>query len=268
MPELVDVHIVTAKLWRWMRGAKVRRIDASDRRIVRPSSPAAFGRALLGRTVKTVGCRGKWIRIELDEGVRLFSHLGMTGDWVACKRGAPKGASERARFELSGRAAEAVAYLDARRFGRLIVAGHDIPEWTRLGPDPLQDGLNARSLAASLAPRRRAIKEALMDQTVLAGIGNIVATEALWVARIDPRTRCNVLSLEDVAAIVGGLRTAIRTEIKHKGEGEGRFRIYGRADQPCPRCGARLVAIVLGGRTTALCPQCQRRRPHPSRKDW
>jgi formamidopyrimidine-DNA glycosylase len=266
MPELVDVHIVTGKLRRWLRGATIDRIDTSDRRILRPSSPAAFGRALVGRRVQGVGCRGKWIRIELDGGMRLFSHLGMTGDWLACKRGAPKGASERARFELSGpRAAESVAYLDARRFGRLLAARSDIPEWLQLGPDPLQDGLSARSLAASLAKRRRAVKDALMDQTVLAGIGNIVATEALWFAGVDPRKRCDVLTPDEITAIVRGLKTAIRTEIAHKGEGEQRFRIYGRAGQPCPRCGTRLVSIVVGGRTTALCPRCQRIGRHSER---
>ena len=261
MPELVDVEIVRRHLQRWTRGATIVGVDAGDRRILRPGSPAGFRHALLGRRVRGVSRRGKWLRIELDAGVRVFSHLGMTGDWLQRDRHAAAERSERACLLLRrGRAFTTVRYCDPRRFGRLIAAHGDIDEWRELGPDPLNDGLDAESLAASLAKSRRALKVTLMDQTVLAGIGNIVATEALWVARLDPRLRGDAASAADVRAIVRGLTVAIEREAAFGGEGEHRFRVYGRAGEPCPRCRAKLTSITLGGRTTALCPRCQSRR--------
>lgn len=261
MPELVDVEIVRRNLQRWARGARITAVDATDAYILRPAKPAAFRRALVGRTVEDVGRRGKWLRVVLDGGVLLFSHLGMTGDW---KERAPHvGAtrSERARVDISrdGRASS-VRYVDPRRFGRLLAVREDIPEWTALGPDPVADGLTARALGASLAKSRRAVKEVLMDQTVLAGIGNILATEALWVARIDPRSRSDALSAADVKAVLGGIRDVIRRELRHKPVGAFDLRAYGHAGEPCPRCGTTLARITLGGRTTALCPRCQVRR--------
>ncbi len=260
MPELVDVEIVRRHLQRWTRGATIVDVDldAGAHRLLRPGSPAAFRRTLLGRRVRGVSRRGKWMRIELDGGVRVFSHLGMTGDWVLRDRHAAPEPSEHARLSLRrGRVVTTVRYCDPRRFGRLVAARDDIDEWRELGPDPLNDGLDAQSLAASLASTRRPLKVALMDQTVLAGIGNIVATEALWVARLDPRMRSDAATTADVRALVRGLTVAIEREVAFGGEGDERFRVYGRAGEPCPRCEAKLAGIVLGGRTTALCPRCQ-----------
>jgi formamidopyrimidine-DNA glycosylase len=261
VPELVDVEIVRRNLQRWMRGARIVAVTAADRYILRPASPATFRHRLVGRTVRNVGRRGKWLRIELDAGLGLFSHLGMTGDWLTCKTDAEPDPHEHARLELSRHGATTtVRYVDPRRFGRLVASGEDIEEWTRLGRDPLTEGLDAPWLASSLASMRRSVKEVLMDQTVLAGIGNIVATEALWRARIDPRSRSDALGPADAQSLVRALQATIQNEIRHKGEGEGRLRIYGRAGQPCPRCTRALTRITLGGRTTALCTHCQVRR--------
>jgi formamidopyrimidine-DNA glycosylase len=261
VPELVDVEIVRRNLERWMRGARIVAVSAADRYILRPTAPAAFRRQLLGRTVHSVGRRGKWLRLALDAGLLLFSHLGMTGDWIACAADAGPQRSEHASFGLSRNGSTtSVRYVDARRFGRLIAAREDIAEWRNLGTDPLAEGLSAEPLAASLAKSHRAVKEVLMDQTVLAGVGNIVATEALWRARIDPRSPSDSLTPADTRSIVRALQATIRNELRHKGEGEGRLRVYGRAGEPCPRCGQELARITLGGRTTTLCRRCQVRR--------
>jgi formamidopyrimidine-DNA glycosylase len=258
MPELVDVEMVRRKLLRWMKGARVVAVHATDRYVLRPASPATFRHALAGRTVRGVERRGKWLRVELDGDLRLFSHLGMTGDWALCAVGAPRMPSERARLDLvRGGAATALRYLDPRRFGRLVAARREIPEWCALGQDPLTDGLTERSLRRSLATSHRAVKERLMDQTALAGIGNVLATEALWIARIHPRARSNSLTAVEVRAIVRALWTAIRRELRDKPEGVERRRAYGRAGRSCPRCGKTFARIVLGGRTTVLCRRCQ-----------
>jgi len=266
MPELPDVEKVRRDLDRWTRGAKVVAAQSADRRILRPKSPGVFGRALVGKTVRGIARRGKWIRVELDDGTRLFSHLGMTGWWVASDAGAEAARFERARIDLArGAKRSSVRYVDSRRFGRLIVSKSDTPEWRELGPDPLADGIDVRTFAAALAKRRRSIKDVLMDQTILAGIGNILATEALWHARIDPRSRSSALSLGDAKALVKGLRTAIDRELAARDVAEGAdwrdtFFAYGHTGQPCPRDRTPFVRVVQAGRTTTFCKHCQIRR--------
>src|SRR6185295_7370853 len=115
MPELPDVEHARRQLEKWMGGATIVAARSIDRRVLRPTSPAAFSRMLAGRTVREVGRRGKWLRILLDDGIRLFSHLGMTGDWVALPANGQKGRSERARLDLVRRGRRSsVRYLDSR----------------------------------------------------------------------------------------------------------------------------------------------------------
>jgi formamidopyrimidine-DNA glycosylase len=266
MPEIPDVEVARRKLDRWIGGASIVAAHSKDRHVMRPKAPSALARALVGRSVREVARRGKWIRIALEDGGRLFSHLGMTGDWVRRDAGAPAERFERARIDVArGGDSSSVRYVDSRRFGRLIVAKDDIPEWSTLGPDPLVDGIDPKALGAALHRSRRSVKEVLMDQSVLAGIGNILATEGLWHARIDPRSRSSALSSRDVTAVVRGLDKAIREELAPReaaGEGEwvDVFAVYGHTGEPCPRDGTRLVRTVQGGRTTTFCKHCQLRR--------
>jgi formamidopyrimidine-DNA glycosylase len=214
--------------------------------------------ATVGRTVEAVARKGKWLRLLLDDGSRLFSHLGMTGSWRRTTVEAPAHLFERARIDVVRRGrANRVRYVDTRRFGRLIVARRDIGAWTELGPDPLADGLDVRRLSETFAKSRRAAKIILMDQRALAGVGNVLATEALWIARLDSRSAGVALLPSDARAIVRALRRAIAHELA--GPGEPVF-VYGRAGEPCPRCGARLSSVVLGGRTSVYCGGCQARR--------
>jgi len=267
MPELPDVEHTRKNLERWMRGARFARVATTDSRIVRPKKPRTFVNELTGRTVERVERRGKWLRLTLDDGRRLFIHLGMTG-WFEHDETAPR--FERVRFELDRRGERSsVVYVDSRRWGRMIPATEDIETWKGLGPDPLADSVDVERLAARLSRRKgRTIKEALMDQTILAGVGNVLSTEALWKAKIDPRSRASAVSTSDLRAIARGLRWSIARTLAHhaKGDEGGRnpFRIYGRKGERCPRCGAELEQVTLGGRTTVFCPGCQVRRS-PSR---
>jgi formamidopyrimidine-DNA glycosylase len=203
------------------------------------------------------------LRVLLDDDGRLFSHLGMTGWWVALDVDSPKQPSERARLDVvrSGRASS-VRYLDSRRFGRLLVAHDDIPEWSTLGPELLDDDFDETAFAAQLARSRRAIKDVVMDQSIVAGIGNILATEALWHARIDPRSNSDALSRSDVARLTRGLHKAIQRQLTVRLAAEGddwvdRFSAYGRSGEPCSRCGSPIARIVMTGRTTTFCKVCQ-----------
>jgi formamidopyrimidine-DNA glycosylase len=258
MPELPDVEVARRHLRAWLVGAKVTAALCNDARLTRPRPPRAFARALVGKTVTDVARKGKWLRLILDDGRRVFSHLGMTGGWLRAATDAPSERSERARIDVVRRGrGVSVRYVDGRRFGRLIVAPGDIADWTELGPDPLADGVDVRRLAETFAKSRRAVKAVLMDQRVLAGIGNILATEALWTARVDPRSASATLSPSDVRAIARGLHQAIARELD---DPEGAFLVYGRAGEPCPRCGTRLSSVVIGGRTSVYCGGCQVRR--------
>jgi len=255
MPELPDVEIARGRLQDWLVGAKVTAALCTDARLTRPQPPRALARTLVGRTVVAVSRKGKWLRLLLDDGSRVFSHLGMTGGWSRGSIDAPSARSERARIDVVRRGRTlSLRYVDARRFGRLIVARRDIDDWTALGPDPLADGIDVPRLSGTFAKNRRAVKAVLMDQRVLAGIGNILATEALWMARLDPRSPGVALSPSDARAIARGLRRAIARELADRGDS---FFVYGRAGEPCPRCGTHLSSVVLGGRTSVYCTGCQ-----------
>jgi formamidopyrimidine-DNA glycosylase len=264
MPELPDVEAVRRRLDAGLRGRRIVSARADDPYVLRPRSPGAFGRSLVGRTVRSVDRKGKWLRLLFDDGGRLFSHLGMTGWWIECEPASPAQRSERARIDVAtgARKSRSFRYVDSRRFGRLIPARDDVPEWRALGPDPLVDGLGVPEIAAAFARSRRTVKEVLMDQSVLAGIGNILATEALWRARIDPRSRSDALSRAEVGQVARGLSTELRRELSLRAaakddDWEDEVAVYGRSGQSCPRCGEVIARVVLGGRTTAFCKGCQ-----------
>jgi formamidopyrimidine-DNA glycosylase len=256
VPELPEVEHVRRKLRRWLVGARIVAAEAGDRLVFQGDA-----RSLRGRTVERVDRRGKWLRLALDDGRKIFSHLGMTGDY----RLGGSDRFERVRLEVERRGKRSVVrYVDPRRWGRIVVATDDIRTWSRLGPDPLHDGIDVARLSEKLARRkRRSVKEALMDQTVLAGIGNIQAIEALWKAKVDPRSKAAAVGPAEVRAIARGLRWTIgRTlaDLARLDQGaENPFKIYGRRGTPCPRCGGTLERYELGGRTTTSCPGCQQR---------
>ncbi len=270
MPELPEVEIATRNLRSWLAGERLTRVELPSSRVLRGVAPEALSKLLAGKRVETLERRGKWIRLALSGGAVLHSHLGMTGKWVLRDRSDGPQKYERARFDTRRRS---VRYLDPRLFGRLLASPHGEPlaAWDALGPDPLVDGIDARVLGATLARTRRSIKEALMDQSVLAGVGNIQAAEALWRARIHPQLAADRLARDPAAvrslarAILASIEFTLRDEagpeITYVEEPGARnpFKVYGRAGEPCPRCSASLKRIVQGGRSTVFCARCQRR---------
>ena len=281
MPELPEVEHVRRRLDRWMKGATITKVIVTDPRAVKPSAKALEERAK-GQRVKSVDRRGKWLRIALDDGSSVFGHLGMTGWFEHGEGGSAPRRFERVAFEIArGRERARVSYVDGRRLGGMTVSEDETKTWAALGPDPLHDGISATKLHAELSSRKLTIKEALLDQTVLAGIGNIQSIEALWKARIDPRTRASALALADVRELAKALRWSIRRTLadleKRASKGassagetlmssgaENPFLVYGRKGTPCPRCKTAFVRLEVGGRTTTLCPTCQRRLKAPA----
>lgn len=262
MPELPEVEHTRRKLVRWMQGARIEGVQTSDKLIAAPS-PKKVIAGLTGRTVTKIERVGKWLRLSLDDDQRVFCHLGMTGWFEPSQPDAEPLRFERVGFDLTKkRKRSRVSYVDSRRWGKLILASHDIPTWEKLGPDPLDAGIDLDHLAKKVARRKKAsIKVTLMDQTVLAGVGNIQAIEGLWKAKIDPRSAASKMTVGDLRAIAAGLhwtieRTLEDLAVNELGEGNP-FKIYGHKGEPCPRCKTTLKRIELGGRTTTYCPGCQ-----------
>jgi formamidopyrimidine-DNA glycosylase len=270
VPELPEVEHARRTLEQWLAGARIDSVTVHDARILDVTVQSArIVRALTGRRVLAVERRGKWLRLVLDRG-RVFSHLGMTGKWVRTQVGDDAVRFEKIRFDVTkGRTRRSVRYVDPRLFGRFVVANEDLPIWSALGPDPLVDGIDVDALHAKLAKRKLAIKPTLLDQSVLAGVGNILATEALYTARIDPRRPARDLSRKDVSALARGIHRAIDKTLAIQGTSEtiqyveeagaeNPFTIYGNEGTPCPRCKRPLSKMVLGGRGTVFCVSCQR----------
>jgi formamidopyrimidine-DNA glycosylase len=258
MPELTEVEIVRRQLAK-LRGGRIVRVVSADRRVFAPRADPT------GHLIREVGRRGKWLRLVLDEGY-VFAHLGMTGDWTLRGPDDEPLRFERLRMDVERRGKVTSArYTDPRRFGRFVPAPEAIEAWRELGPDPLLEGIDEEHVLEVMKKRKRSVKEVLMDQSLLAGVGNILAIEGLWNAKIDPRTPSRVMTSRDVRAVAKGLRAIIDRTLAYNermvqkaGHAKAPFRIYGRAGEPCPRCGTTLRATVLGGRGTTFCPGCQK----------
>jgi formamidopyrimidine-DNA glycosylase len=268
LPELPEVEIARRNLEKWLRRARLTRVELSPR-IFYNGRAADFARKLCGRTISRVERRGKWLRLRSDGGLTLYSHLGMTGKWVLRAHDDPPQRFERARLDSARRS---VRYLDPRLFGRLFGAvGEETPAaWAALGPDPLLDGIDVVQLHNKLSRSARSIKETLLDQTVLAGVGNIQAAEALWRARIHPMRAARSLDAAEVRALARAIDGSIGDTLAREDSPEityveepgadNPFDVYGHQGEPCPRCRTVLRRIVQGGRSTIYCARCQPRR--------
>jgi formamidopyrimidine-DNA glycosylase len=280
MPELPEVEVAARNLRRWAAGRTVRAAEADATPVVRPGGPRAL-HALAGARVREIDRVGKHLLITLarrgrgGEPVGLWSHLGMTGKWQRRARGDDPPRFSRARLRLDD--GTVLHYCDMRLFGRLrVVPGArfaDEPTLGALGPDPLRDGVDAARLRERLARTRLPIKVALLDQSVLAGVGNIQASEACFRARIDPRRAASSLSRAEVGRLGRAILASIRYTLARFADegadaGDGAivyveedreanpFKVYGRAGAPCPRRNGTIRRIVQAGRSTFFCEAC------------
>jgi formamidopyrimidine-DNA glycosylase len=243
MPELPEVEIMTRRLSRRLRGATIRRLEVCDPKI-------KLNGRLAGGRIERVWRRGKFIIFDITGRRHLLVHLRMTGWWEF---------SQPPRYRLALQTSRGAAYfVDSRRFGQvtMVTPGLLRRELSKLGPEPLGRTVDW----AVLRRTGRAIKVALLDQRLVAGIGNIYANEALWRAGINPRRRACRLTDAELRRLGRGIVAAMR-----KGIGYGprifeiqQFAVYDRAGQPCRRCGTSIRQITQAQRSTYLCPRCQR----------
>ncbi|RME64024.1 MAG: bifunctional DNA-formamidopyrimidine glycosylase/DNA-(apurinic or apyrimidinic site) lyase [Alphaproteobacteria bacterium] len=278
MPELPEVETICRGLVPHLVGRRLVRVEAR-RRDLRFALPADFALRLEGRRVGPIARRGKYGLVHLDGGDVLVFHLGMSGRLriaATGSDGARAGTHDHVRFETD--AGETILFHDPRRFGMLDLAPADgLAEhpWLRhLGPEPLAAGFGGALLARRLAGRARNLKAALMDQRIVAGLGNIYACEALYEARLSPRRRAAGLGAgrcERLAqAIVAVLRRAIAaggSSLRDYAQVDGAlgyfqtgFKVYDREGVACaaPGCGRPVQRIVQAGRATFYCGGCQR----------
>jgi formamidopyrimidine-DNA glycosylase len=259
MPELPEVEVAARLLRDAAQGRTIRRLRVLHPSLARSVSPADCG-SLAGRRVTGVERRGKHQLLRLDDGRALHAHFRMTGDWSVLAPGDALPRYARAVLEFDD--GSALALDDSRALATLAVHPVATDLLPPLGPEPSDPALDAATLRAALRRRRGPIKTVLLDQRVIAGLGNIYAAEALWHARIDPRTVASSLGPARVARLLEGIRAVIARALADPGRYQdgapSRFEVYDRESQPCGRCGGRIRRIVQGGRSTYFCPRCQR----------
>jgi formamidopyrimidine-DNA glycosylase len=273
VPELPEVETVVRDLRPLLSGRRFRAVRRLTRRALRKPWRAAWAGALAGAKVEALRRRGKWIVIDLDGGRHLLLHLGMTGQLTVSDADAPVPDHTHLIFDLEGGARQ-LRFRDVRRFGSVTLfetgaALERFFESSGLGPEPF--GLGADYWRGRLAATDRALKAVLLDQGVVAGVGNIYADESLFEARLHPARRA--CDLDDRAA--DRLRRAVATVLDRaiarrgssirnyvggsglQGGYQNEFRAYGRTGRPCSRCSAAIACVRLAGRATHFCPQCQ-----------
>jgi formamidopyrimidine-DNA glycosylase len=272
VPELPEVETTRRGLEPLVRGATVSNVVVRNRALRQPV-PSGLARTLTGRRIDAVERRGKYLLFRAGDGT-LLVHLGMSGRlWVVDAGVAP---AKHDHFDLALANGNIVRYRDPRRFG-LVLWQHGDPLAHKLlrdiGPEPFTDAFNAQWLHAQTRTRSGAIKTVLMDSHLVAGVGNIYASEALFRARINPKLPARRLSPARCAALVQTVRevlaeaikaggSSLRDYVNSKGEAgyfQNNFSVYDRAGKPCLACGSPVRSLVLGQRSTFYCPRCQAR---------
>ncbi|WP_396221240.1 bifunctional DNA-formamidopyrimidine glycosylase/DNA-(apurinic or apyrimidinic site) lyase [Gemmatimonas sp.] len=262
MPELPEVEFAAKRLRSAVAGRVIARLDA-----MHPSQqrhlPADALRAAEGLTIDRVERRAKIQLVHLQGGAILEVHFRMTGDWEFTRVGDQAPRHERVRLETAD--GVRVSLVDSRALGVVRLHAPGTFVLPAIGPEPLTDDFTADGFRTALARRSGPIKPALLDQKLVAGVGNIYASEALWEARIHPATAANTLSRERVTRLRDAIRHVLETAPTERYYGRDDvdeseiWRVYGRDGEPCRRCGATLKRLPQAGRSTFYCPRCQRR---------
>lgn len=274
MPELPEVETVRRTINREIIGRTVTGVRILNEKVVAYPDAAAFAERVRGRRIVGTGRRGKFLQIDLDGGARVVLHLRMTGELTTARALAPFEPHTHLVLELDD--GGELRYADARRFGRfwLLAPGEadEVTGMANLGPEPFDPALTAEYLRQSLGKSRVAVKQALLDQSLVAGIGNIYADEILHRAGIHPQTRACDLRPRHFRALAAEIPRVLGEALDNLAGDEAHpadvfsyrdadfLRVYGRTGAPCPVCGTPIERVVVGGRSSHFCPHCQKKR--------
>jgi formamidopyrimidine-DNA glycosylase len=273
MPELPEVESVRRQLEPALVGRRFECVAIDDARLVRPYDPVEVAAELDGERVAAVERRGKYLVVRFESGRVLLIHLRMTGNLLHGAHGSFRDLPHR-RAVVTLDDGSDVVYRDVRRFGTWLLLEPDEAEpylSARVGDEPLDALFTAARLGERLAGRRTSLKAALLDQRTLAGMGNIYVDEALWRARLNPLRDAAGLDPAELRRLHRGIRAALEHGLARQGstlrdyrlpDGSGgsmqhEFRVYGRRDEPCDRCGTPISRTQVAGRTTWFCATCQ-----------
>jgi len=291
VPELPEVEVVRRGLEREVVGRTIASVSVTHPRAVRRHLPggADFEARLAGRTVVAARRRGKYLWLPLDDGDALLAHLGMSGQLLVRPVGTADETHLRVRFRFtdSGNGADGTGtelrFVDQRTFGGLALADHgaDLPAAiAHIARDPLDPAFDEDAFSLALRRRRTGLKRALLDQSLVSGVGNIYADEALWLARLHYARATETLTRTQVTAVLAGARTVMGAALEQGGTSfdalyvdvngqSGYFdrtlEVYGRAGEPCRRCGTPVRREPFMNRSSYFCPRCQ---PRPRRGRW
>lgn len=270
MPELPEVETTVRGLSRYLDGAKIKRVAVHREGLRRPFPPQ-LAQVLTGATVTGLGRRAKYGLVHTDRDVTMVFHLGMSGRW----RIDPAEAHKHDHLVVETADGHTLALCDPRRFGSVDLVDTGAldtwPAFAALGPEPLGDGLTSEHLHQAFAGRIAAVKLMLLDQRIVAGLGNIYVCEALFRARIDPRKAAGKVSRPALRKLVPAIKAVLAEAIEAGGSSlrdyaqpdgqlgyfSKRFDVYDREGEPCA-CGGTVERIVQGGRSTWFCPKCQK----------
>ncbi len=278
MPELPEVETVRLDLVRDVVGRTIVAADVTGRRTVRRQAPVAFTAALASRRVESVGRHGKYLFARLDDASALVVHLRMSGSLQLVAGGAGVGREPHTHVVLVLDDCSELRFVDPRTFGELFVTGDVAPDGrpralAALGVDPLLDPLDASIVRELVGRRRTALKAMLLDQRAIAGIGNIYGDEICFRARLRPDRRTESVSAGEASRLAGAVVEVLTEAVAARGStlrdaryrdlrgGHGEYQhrhaVYGRAGEPCPRCGRAVERGRIAGRSSFLCPACQ-----------
>ena len=256
MPELPEVEAALEVLRIRARGRTITRMRVLHPALRRRLKPSQL-RALVGARIARVERRGKHQLLHLEDGRILHAHFRMNGDWLLAETGAPLPRFTRAVLDFDD--GSSLIFIDSRALGTIDVhpAGAELD--LGLGPDAADPDWTAVQLGAALAPRRGPIKPALLDQRLVAGLGNIYAAESLWRARISPFASCNSLTRAQVAALRKAIGAVLvrATGARYTDDDTVTLDVYDREGLPCRRCRTPIERVVQAGRSTYYCPTCQ-----------
>ena len=281
MPELPEVETVRQGLAQWVVDRRIARVEVRHPRAVRRHlpGPAHFAAALAGRTITDVRRRGKYLWLPLDSGDAVIGHLGMSGQLLLQPPQTPDEKHLRVRFGFDDDGPE-LRFVDQRTFGGLMLSegGAELPaEIAHIARDPIDPLFSDAAFAAGLRRRRTEVKRALLDQTLISGVGNIYADEALWRARLHGNRATDTLTGPAAQRLLGHVRDVLGEAITAGGtsfdalyvnvNGESGYfdralNVYGREGEPCGRCGAPIRREAFMNRSSFSCPRCQP-RPRP-----
>jgi formamidopyrimidine-DNA glycosylase len=282
VPELPEVETVRQGLERSVVGRSVADAQVLHPRAVRrdPAGPAGFAAAMAGRHLERARRRGKYLWITLDDDEALLAHLGMSGQMLVGDPERPLSPHVRARFTFTDGGAD-LRFTDQRTFGHLCLVSvkEGVPApITHIAPDPLEAAFDPAVFAARIARRRTGIKRALLDQSLISGVGNIYADEALWRARLHWARPTELLKPAEVSRLLTATREVLTDALRAGGtsfdsmyvnvNGESGYfdrslEAYGREGEPCSRCGSPIRRDTFMNRSAYSCPHCQPRPRHP-----